>query len=59
MITEVIVVMFECVFVISALQGQGLRKRWAGTADSDTTAEMEELQQVWRKDWRSWRRYVC
>lgn len=47
---------------VTALQGRDLRKRWAGTADSDTTvtAEMEELQhqEVWRKGWRSWRRYV-
>lgn len=51
-----------CVFVfVTALQGRDLRKRWVGTADSDTTvAEMEELQhqEVWRKGWRSWRRYV-
>lgn len=34
-----------CVFVfVTALQGRDLRKRWVGTADSDTTvAEMEEL----------------
>lgn len=38
-------VLMFCVFVfVAALQGRDLRKRWAGTADSDTTvAEMEEL----------------
>lgn len=38
-------VLMFCVFVfVTALQGRDLRKRWAGTADSDTTvAEMEEL----------------